>query len=517
MKNNVSKYKKIINAAQKIAPIGIGFVSNRQFIMVNEQFCKMVQYSEEELLGNDIRIVYTSDEEYLRVGREKVKQIQKYGASSVETKLRKKNAEEIDVILSSAAIDPDNPDFEVTFTVLDITKRKQAEEALAESEELLRQALKLESVGRLAGGIAHDFNNILAAILGYADLIIQQDKSLTPNTKKRIGGIKDAGIRGRDLIKQILAFSRRQELQMLKLDINKVIQDFEGLLKQTIRENIKISLILDSQPLYIKADFSQLEQIILNLAVNAQDAMPDGGSLEIKTEKAKLDSTVAHEYVKDTEYALITISDDGEGMDIDVQPNIFEPFFTTKEQGEGTGLGLSTVYGVVKQHAGHIFVYSEPNVGSTFKIYLPIYEKERSFEGCDVSVFTNISEGETILIAEDDEIVRGLIEDNLKDIVGYNVISASCGAEALKIVKELDKCVDLLLTDVVMPDMNGKILCEHMKLICPNLKVLFMSGYADNIISTHGVRDQSINFLQKPFTLRELNRKIRETLNSKEN
>ncbi|MCB0222711.1 MAG: response regulator [Anaerolineae bacterium] len=395
----------------------------------------------------------------------------------------------------------------------DITKRIQAE---AERERLqlqLNQAQKMESIGRLAGGIAHDFNNLLVSIIGYAELgmlNITPDDQLYANFKR----IKEGGERAADLTRQILAFSRQQVLEIKQLDLNQVINEFVPMLRRLISEDIALQTRLADNLPPLKADKGQLEQVLMNLVVNARDAMPDGGTLIIDTAYVAPDEASVDKYLKGARpgpQVLLTVSDTGNGIDIELQPHIFEPFFTTKARGQGTGLGLATVFGIIKQHQGNIEVYSEPGQGTTFEIYLPVADAPISTEKV-VAPNTRIVPGtETVLVVEDEAGVRQLVGDALR-LHGYYVLIAEDPLGGLNLAATYEGPIDLLLTDVIMPHMNGRALYRQLAMVRPGLKVLYMSGYTDDVIAFQGVLDPGVAFLQKPFAIRDLLQKVRGVL-----
>jgi len=382
-----------------------------------------------------------------------------------------------------------------------------------EKAEQLRQSQKMEAVGKLAGGIAHDFNNLLTAINGYSELTMRQLQPEDP-LRRNVEEIKKAGDRAAGLTRQLLAFSRKQVLQPKVFDLNTVVAEMEKMLHRLIGEDIELKTVLDANLGSIKADPGQIEQVMMNLAVNARDAMPQGGKLTIETANVSLDEEYAahHVAVKSGSYVVLSVSDNGSGMDEETQARIFEPFYTTKEQGKGTGLGLSTVYGIVKQSGGSIWVYSEIGQGTTFKIYLPraasgAPEYQRSPE-----LQISLRGTETILMAEDDDRVRSLVGKVLGGY-GYRIIEAANGAAALSICENNDgEPIHLLLTDVIMPEMSGRDLADRFNLLRPDSKVLYMSGYTDEAIVHHGVLDADASFIQKPFTPDSLARKVREIL-----
>ena len=389
------------------------------------------------------------------------------------------------------------------------------EQALRESEDQLRQSQKMEAIGQLAGGVAHDFNNLLTAINGYSGLALQRvdgNSSIKPYLEE----IKKAGDRAANLTRQLLAFGRKQILQPIALNLNDVVTDMNKMLRRLIGEDIELTAKLDPALKRIKADPGQIEQVLVNLVVNARDAMPQGGNLTIETANVDLDSMYAtkHVGVLSGNYMMLVVSDTGIGMSEETQARIFDPFFTTKEKGKGTGLGLSTVYGIVKQSGGNIWVYSEPGHGTTFKVYLPQIETPTA-PAEDATIEAAIPGGsETILLVEDEEVVRGLARKILEQ-AGYRVLDVTRGAEAISVYSAPSETIDLLLTDVVMPETSGKEVADRLTANHPGLKVLFMSGYTDEAIVHHGVLDSHVEFLQKPFTAAALARKVREVLDSK--
>ena len=393
-------------------------------------------------------------------------------------------------------------------TVRDVTERQRMESQLL-------QAQKMEAIGRMAGGIAHDLNNMLSPILGYAELMVLESAN-SDNCKAMSKQIFQAGQKARNLVHQLLAYSRKQTLEYRSLNLNTIIKDFEKLLRRTIREDINIKINTFPEIPAIKADQGQIEQVVMNLCVNAQDAMPQGGRLILDIDMAELDCeyTQKHPSCEPGQYVMLAVTDTGMGMDASIQQQVFDPFFSTK--GElGTGLGLSTVYGIVKQHNGHIWIYSEPGKGTTIKVYFPTTEEDPYLGGEEDFVeLEKLIGSETILLVEDNAAVRELAWKILER-QGYQVIYAANGKEALELLKKQNDPIDLLLTDVVMPDMNGKELFEEMNNGNKRLKVLYMSGYTNEIIVHHGVLEDRVMFIQKPFTIHKLARKVREALEPK--
>jgi PAS domain S-box-containing protein len=393
----------------------------------------------------------------------------------------------------------------------DITERKQAEKEKARMEDQYRQAQKMEAIGRLAGGVAHDLNNLLTPILGYGEMLLG-DFGATDSRRRRVELILQAAFRSRDLVRQLLAFSRKQSMQYKAINLNRAVADFEKLMRRTIREDIEISVILAADIPPIMADIGQIEQVIMNLAVNAADAMPEGGRLTIETALSLLDETdmAVHPEGKPGRYVKLTVSDTGCGMDEETREHLFEPFFSTKGD-QGTGLGLATVHGIVKQHRGTIRVHSEPKKGASFEIYLP-FQEDLAMEKETGGETDSLSGGaETILLVEDNEQVRDLTHDVLTEL-GYGVLVAKSAAEALRILDSNGAPVHLLLTDVIMPGMNGKELFTRAAEKRPNLRVLYMSGYTDNVIAHQGVLNEGVHFIQKPFTLNALLLSVKEAL-----
>lgn len=396
----------------------------------------------------------------------------------------------------------------------DVTEQVEAEEEKIRLTEQLQQAQKMESVGRLAGGVAHDFNNILSAINGYAELCLLKMKEDNP-FREDIRIILESGQRASRLTEQLLAFSRKQIIRPESLDVNKEIDNTNMMLGRLLGEDVEIEIIQNKDLWPVKMDRSQLEQVMINLAVNSRDAMPLGGKLTIETSNVTLDEQYmqSHYNVTPGDYVMLAISDNGQGMSREIKDNIFEPFFTTKKLGKGTGLGLATVYGIVKQNSGEILVYSEPEQGTIFKIYLPRAEEIIEENKVDPQREDNsLSRGtEIIMLVEDDETVRKMCVNILTDL-DYTVLEAENGEDALRICSRFHGNVDLLLTDVVMPKMSGTQLATQMQELCPKMKVIFMSGYTENAIVKHGILADGVNFLHKPVTPKSLSRTVRKIL-----
>jgi signal transduction histidine kinase len=371
----------------------------------------------------------------------------------------------------------------------------------------LARAQKLEAIGRLAGGVAHDFNNVLTAILGSAELLMM-DTPPGEHAREEVEIIRDAAVRAQDLIRQLLAFSARQVLQPVVLDLNDLIRDLGRMLRRLIGEDLTLDTDLAGDLGAVRADPGQVEQVLVNLAVNARDAMPDGGRLAIRTEN--VDVTDGGDLPAGP-YALIEVTDTGTGMDAPTLARVFEPFFTTKERGKGTGLGLASVYGIVRQSGGHIAVTSTPGVGTSFRIHLPRVDAPVDTSRAARVVSVPAAGTETLLVAEDEQMVRVLIRKVLEQ-AGYTVLLASGGAEALQLAARHAGPIQMLVTDVVMPGMNGRELARRLLELRPDTKVLYLSGYADDAVERHGVLDPDTAFMQKPFSPGALASRVREVL-----
>jgi PAS domain S-box-containing protein len=393
----------------------------------------------------------------------------------------------------------------VTAAIRDITERKHL-------ERMLRQAQKMEAVGKLAGGVAHDFNNLLGVILGYADLLLEQP-AMNDSQRRDLAEIQKAGVRAALLTRQLLAFSRKQVLQPKVLDLNTVVVGAEKLLHRLIGENIELIVVLNPALGRVKADSGQLEQIIMNLAVNARDAMPEGGKLTLETYNVEIDEQFAaqHDSALKGPHVVLAVTDTGCGMDAKTKAHIFEPFFTTKEFGKGTGLGLATVYGIVKQSGGWIWVYTELGLGTTFKIYLPCVDPAPEIVSPNDEVEKVAGGSQTILIVEDDAALLQVTHRSLAE-VGYAILTARSAAEAIHTSESHPGPIHLMVTDVIMPGMSGDKLAFYLSAQRPEMKVLYVSGYTDDSIVHHGVLEPGLAFLQKPFSPKTLARKVGDVL-----
>lgn len=393
----------------------------------------------------------------------------------------------------------------------EIAERQRAEEEKQKYREHFLQAQKMESVGRLAGGVAHDFNNLLTAILGYSRLALQK---LPPEHQlnKHLNIILEAGEKGAALNRQLLALSRKQVLQMKVVDVNAMVENLARILARIVGDDLEVCIHTSKDTCNIMADIGQLEHVLLNLSVNARDAMPKGGLLTIETAAVTLDGIYKekHQEIPPGDYTMLAVSDTGTGMPPEIAAKIFEPFFTTKERGKGTGLGLATVHGIVSQHNGHIFVYSEPGQGTTFKCYFPVTDKAPE-EKKAVKKSTMPRGSETVLVVDDEETIRHLVKDTLTPL-GYRVIEARRGSEALEISRDASHGVDLLITDVIMQGMNGKELRDRYIEEFPGSRVILMSGYTGTIIAQHGIVVPGSAFIQKPFSPTQLAEQVRLVL-----
>lgn len=487
---------------------------------VNDEFLHITGYNREELIGFDSGdAVWADRSEYLRY----LDILHSTGfVNAMEAQLRDKNGRIHPGLLTAEVITLDGEEC-VLRMFMDLTERKEAErklmitqEKLRQSQEQLLQASKLESIGRLAGGISHDFNNLLTAISGYGDLMLmsmEQDNPFYSNVSE----ILKATDRAAQLTHQLLAFSRQQVLQPKVINLNTIIVDISRMLERLIGEHIELTTNLEKDLRPVLADPSQFEQVLVNLAVNSRDAMPNGGQVFIETENIDLveDYALYKEfYLKPGNYVRLAFSDNGTGMNLETKSHIFEPFFTTKAQGKGTGLGLATVYGIVKQSDGYIWVYSEPGVGTTFKIYLPaVMTADVAAEPVAPVIPTDLRGTETVMLVEDDETVRNLAIRAFNDN-GYRVLTASNGQEALELLEEYSGPLDLILTDVIMPKMGGRDLIEKLTTLHPGLKVIFISGYTDWAVEHRAFLKPGQAFLQKPFTTSHLIRKVRQALDN---
>ena len=489
------------------APLGIyRSTPAGRFLSANTALVRILGYdSPEDLLALDMATdVYADAEERRRLIEQDTYTDQVY--DELEATWKKKDGTRIRVQLSARAHRDAAGQVEYYEAfVRDITSQRQLEAQLA-------QAQKMEAIGRLAGGVAHDFNNLLTVILSYSELLLQDLPSEAP-TRDDIEQIRKAANGANELTRQLLAFSRQQVLQPKVVDLNAAVSGIERLLGRVLREDIHLECSVAPDAGTVKVDPGQLEQVIMNLAVNARDAMPNGGRVTIETANVDIDETYVqgHALAAPGRYVMLGVTDTGMGMDAATQARIFEPFFTTKEVGKGTGLGLATVQGIVQQSGGFIWVYSEPNHGTCFKVYLPRVDAPVS-KAEDVAG-DRLRGTETVLVVEDMAAVRAVTCEMLRRF-GFTVHDAADGTTALQLTQALAQPIDLLLTDVVMPDVNGRDLATQFQKLRPRMKVLFMSGYTDDAVVRHGILEEGIAYLQKPFTPKSLVRKVREVLDA---
>jgi len=422
-----------------------------------------------------------------------------------EAEFLKGTGERVPVEVSSAPIVRGGAVSSILIVARNITERKQAQADAVLLQAQFAQAQKMEAVGRLAGGVAHDFNNMLTSILGFTEIAMAKLDRGSP-IQEDLKEVRAAGKRSAEIVRQLLAFARRQPLSPRLLSINETIDGMLKMLRRLIGEDIELAWRPQVDLWRVMMDPSQIDQILANLCVNARDALPQGGKIAIETRNVPLDEEdcAGHEGLKKGNFVLLAVSDNGCGMDKETLAKIFEPFFTTKEAGRGTGLGLATVYGIVNQNDGLINVYSEPGVGTTFKIYLPMHPEESSREGMRPEEEIPKGRGETVLIAEDEETVL-MVAKRVLEKLGYKTLAARRPNEAIAIAESHTGDIHLLLTDVVMPQMNGKELAQR-------LKVLFMSGYTADAIALHGIIEEGVEFIQKPLTSAELGKKIRKMM-----
>jgi len=481
--------------------------SEHRWITLNDAYCSFMGYEREELIGKTDTEFFPEEE--TAAFWEKDLQVLETGEEvTCEENFTDRSGVQHIVLTKKTLYTDEAGNRFVVGIITDLTELKRL-------EEQLRQSQKMETVGLLAGGISHDFNNLLTPILGYSELLLHEFGEGDPRGEK-LRQIRHAAERARDLTRQLLAFSRKQVMELKVLDLGELVLRFQKMLRSTIRESIDIELTAASDLCPVRADVGQIEQVLMNLSVNAQDAMPDGGKLVISVSNVLLDrfAIAGKPDLVPGAYVQIAVEDSGVGMDAELVRHIFEPFFTTKELGKGTGLGLSMVYGIIKQHGGTVTVYSEQGRGSVFHVYLPcVMLGGIDLEGADV-LDEQVPQGrETVLVVEDNEMVRMLTCEMLKGL-GYSVLEAASPAQGIEMVKGHSREISLLLSDVIMPDMNGMDMYRMMRSFLPELKILFMSGYTSDVIAHHGVLDEGLHFIQKPFTLNDLSHKVRHVLDT---
>jgi two-component system, cell cycle sensor histidine kinase and response regulator CckA len=484
-----------------------------RILLVNDAFCRTFGYTEQELIGKSISIVRSS-----RNPTEAVTGILPAtlaGGWQGELWNRRKDGSDFPISLSTAAVRDDaGAPVALIGVASDITERHRIEAERQELQAQLLQAQKMEAVGRLAGGIAHDFNNLLTVINGYSDLLLNTSAPSDP-VHGSLTEIRKAGERASSLTRQLLVFSRKQSMEQTVLDLNDTIRDIEEMLRRIIGSEVELSMVLDSGDCRVKADPGQIMQVLLNLVVNGRDAMPSGGQLTIRTSRFSVeDSDPQGPDLMPGPYVLIEITDTGAGMNCETMSHLFEPFFTTKQPGQGTGLGLSTVFGIVKQSGGHIDVRSAPGKGTTFRVFLPRIREQASESKAASAPADTLGGGETVLVVEDEPEVRHFVVEVLRRY-GYTIIEAASGVEALQICREHSGTIDLMVSDVVMPGMSGRDLATGVTPLRGSMKILLISGYPGGSDAREIVSATGAAYLQKPFTPRELATRVREVLGRK--
>ncbi len=497
------------------SPVGYHEVDTKgRITRVNRKELAMLGYTAGEMLGKPLWNFFVEEDTTRHVTLAKLSGDISFH-DTFERTYRRKGGTTLPVFIEDRLLrDKGGQIIGMRSAVEDITERRQTQEALRKSEEQLRQWQKVEAIGRLAGGVAHDFNNLLMTIKGCSELLLNAFDRRDPR-REEVEEILKAADRATSLTRQLLAFGRRQVLQPQLLDLNSIVMNMDKMLRRLIGEDVQLITSLDSELWSVKVDPGMIEQVIMNLVVNSRDALPNGGKLTIETSNVVHDEEYAsaHISVKPGHYVMVAVSDNGCGMDKEIQSHLFEPFFTTKEKGRGSGLGLSTVYGIIKQSGGNIWAYSEPGQGTTFKIYLPRVEKTAKMYKPKARPSTAPGGTETILLVEDEEAVRTMVSRILQN-KGYTVLEARHGHEAIDICERYQEPIHLMVTDVIMPQMSGRELAERLAPMLPDMKVLYMSGYPDNTIVQHGVLEPGTAFLQKPFTLNALELKVREVLDA---
>jgi len=500
-----AKYKMFIEQVAAVSYIAeVGFRGKWHY--VSPQVETIFGYSPEEWLAgseNWTRLVVDEDHPLIEAAEENCMRARRFQA---EYRLRRKDGRVIWVSDNAVFVPGSESHPLMEGIIVDITERRVL-------EDQLQQARRMEAVGRLAGGVAHDFNNLLTIIKGYVELALNRIGG-QPELRGNIQQIADAAERAVTLVRQLLAFSRKQVLKPKILDLNGIVLNMDKMVRRLMNENIEMRTSVEKNLGAVKADPGQIEQVILNLIVNARDAMPDGGKLWIETRNVELESGIANDQasIKAGPYAMLSVRDTGVGISAETLPHIFEPFYTTKESGRGTGLGLSTVYGIVKQSGGHVSVNSELRKGTTFQVYLPRVEELAQPRKAEWAEPATGGSDETILLVEDEPAVRELARAVLSE-QGYTVIEAQNSEEAVRLAGRHRSEIHLLLTDVVMPGMSGRDLAKHLTALHPYLRVLYMSGYTHNVIAENGTLEEGLSFLQKPFTPQALTQRVRETLN----
>jgi PAS domain S-box-containing protein len=492
--------------------INISRLEDGVFIDINERFTQLMGFTRDDVIGKTSLSINmwhdAADRQRL------VQSLKEKGAcNDLEARFRRKDGSVGTGLVSARIIELQGVAHIISIT-RDITGVKEAEAEREKLQAQLHQAQKMEAVGQLAGGVAHDFNNMLSVVIGHTEMaLLNQD--LSQDLLSRLNTIHQASLRSADLVRQLLAFARKQTANPKVLDINNTIGGMLGMLRRLIGEDIDLAWIPDRNPGRIRIDPSQMDQILANLVVNARDAIAGVGKITIETAAVVIDEAYCtdHVYAKPGAYVLLAVSDSGCGMDQETLAQIFDPFFTTKTMGHGTGLGLATVYGIVKQNGGFINVYSEPGHGTTFRIYLPTADGVPVDDSTGMKLDASLEGSETLLVVEDDQEILQLTSSILETL-GYRVLTARTPVDAIALATRHGHFIDLLISDVVMPEMNGRQLARRLCEIAPDLKCLFMSGYTANVIAHSGVLDPGVHFIQKPFSINELAVKVKEVLRS---
>jgi len=508
LRESEQKYRELFEGAAE--GILVADLETRELQFANSSACEMFGYTREELTHLSIRAIHPEESLPMAVAEfEAQARGEKLLASEIPC--LRKDGSVFHADISTRPVVFDGRTMNVGFFT-DVSERRHAAEERRRLETQLALAQRMEAIGRLAGGVAHDFNNLLSVVIGFTDIAMLKTREGDP-LRTDLEQIAEAGQRAASLTRQLLAFSRKQDLELEPLDLGDVVSKMEQILRRTIGEDIEFVIVLGEELGAVKGDRGRVEQVIMNLALNARDAMPGGGCLTIEVANSQLDEAHAARFgdLAPGAYVMLSVTDTGSGMDETTRVQIFEPFFTTKEPGKGTGLGLSTVYGTVTQSGGTIRAFSEPGKGSTFQIHLPRVDEvvgteppTRVGERCDRGT-------ETIVVVEDDDAVRNLARSILVT-AGYDVHAAANGGEAILLAEQLDGTIDLLLTDVVMPRMQGTAVADRVASLCPGIKILFMSGYTHDLVEPRVATDRDTHFIAKPFNAADLTRKVREVL-----
>ena len=502
-----------IRSIFRSAPAGIGLVVDRVIKQVNSRLCTITGYDEDELVNKNARILYPGDAEFEYVGREQSDQLKDHWKGSIESRWLRKDGTLIDVLLNATPRDIEDMSKGVTFTVLDITDSKRAEKERENLQAQLFQAQKMESVGTLAGGVAHDFNNLLQAMRGNIEMLLQSKSADHPDAR-RLQTVTKSMDRAASLVRQLLFFSRKIEFNKVRVDVNREVRDVVQILNRTIPKMITLELHLESAVWIVSGDPVQVEQVLLNLASNAVDAMPGGGRLVIETGNVVLDEDFVKKHPGSIagSFVLLSVTDTGYGMDKEVLGHAFDPFFTTKEVDKGTGLGLASAYGIVKAHGGYIQCYSEPGEGTTIKIYWPAVQDNEGMTKESSQETSPEGGSETILVVDDDPQIHELTAEAL-EMLGYRVRLAGSGEQALEIYQEHQSAIDLVLLDLNMPGMGGHRCLKELLRINPAAKVVIASGYSAHGQGKAALSSGAKDFIGKPYQLKELAAMVRKVLN----